>query len=243
MHVGKVGDVLVTDIGGSFLIGILTSLGGEPPAHHHRHDHEDSDFIPHPFVNLFAHLMPVHGQAGDFVYSQEALDRIVSRLMEQTATSNAPGPASQNDIEALPRKTVTADMLGPEGTAECSICMDSVAVGDQVTELPCRHWFHHPCVAAWLSEHDTCPHCRKGISSSTSNEHGQGAGSGAAGTDPTRQMPGAFEGSGQGAQAEPMVVHESSSQGPRGETSRAGAGDESGGFGERLRRGLFGPQS
>src|SRR4051812_6138713 len=148
-------EMLVTNMDGSFLIGILTSLGGEPPAHHHRHDHEDPDFIPHPFMNLFAHLMPGHGQAGDFVYSQEALDRIVSRLMEQTATSNAPGPASQNDIEALPRKAVTPDMLGPKGTPECTIYMDSVAVDHQATKLPRRHWFHHPCIAAWLSEHDT----------------------------------------------------------------------------------------
>ena len=36
-------------------------------------------------------------------------------------------------------------------------------VGDTVTVLPCSHWFHHECIRAWLGEHDTCPHCRKGI--------------------------------------------------------------------------------
>ena len=55
-------------------------------------------------------------------------------------------------------------MMGNDGTAECSICMDNVEVGSTVTELPCKHWFHGDCVVSWLKEHDTCPHCRKPIS-------------------------------------------------------------------------------
>ena len=54
-------------------------------------------------------------------------------------------------------------MMGNDGRAECSICMDEVEIGQEVTVLPCNHWFHGECVTAWLKEHDTCPHCRKGI--------------------------------------------------------------------------------
>ena len=54
-------------------------------------------------------------------------------------------------------------MLGSDGKAECSVCMDNVELGDEVTLLPCSHWFHEACVGAWLKEHDTCPHCRQGI--------------------------------------------------------------------------------
>jgi E3 ubiquitin-protein ligase RNF115/126 len=128
--------------------------------------------VPAPFLNLFQSLglIPGGGQMGDFVYSQEGLDRIVSQLMEQTTTNNAPPPATQADIDALPRKKVDESMLGPEHTAECSICMDEVNIGEEVTELPCKHWFHHTCVSAWLLEHDTCPHCRKGITKAPEGE-------------------------------------------------------------------------
>lgn len=228
------------------LVGIMAAFG-EPTAHHHHHEfgEENNPNGQHmnPFLNLFAQMMPGSGQPGDFVYSQEALDRIVTQLMEQTQMSSAPGPAPQSEIDALPQNPVTVDMLGSEGRAECSICMDEVNIGEKVTELPCRHWFHHQCVAAWLAEHDTCPHCRKGISKN-SNENRQASG-GASGADPSRQPPGAFV-SEEGTYADPFVVHESPSHNTHGgadTASRSGSteGPGSGSLGDRIRRGLFGP--
>ncbi|KAL9594642.1 MAG: hypothetical protein Q9219_006926 [cf. Caloplaca sp. 3 TL-2023] len=113
---------------------------------------------------LFASVLnPANPAHGDVVYSEEALDRIISQFMENQAGSSAPGPASAAAIEALPKKQVDKSMLGSDGKAECSVCMDNVELGDQVTVLPCQHWFHGECVGAWLKEHDTCPHCRQGI--------------------------------------------------------------------------------
>lgn len=103
------------------------------------------------------------GAHGDAVYTDEALDRVITQMMEQTNGNSAPGPASAEAIAKLPKKTVDKAMMGQDGKAECSVCMDTVELGDQVTELPCRHWFHGECVGAWLKEHDTCPHCRQGI--------------------------------------------------------------------------------
>lgn len=54
-------------------------------------------------------------------------------------------------------------MLGSEGKAECSVCMDDVFMDEEVLVLPCNHWFHEQCVKAWLSEHNTCPICRTGV--------------------------------------------------------------------------------
>jgi len=116
-----------------------------------------------PLGGIFGLMNPANMQHGDAVYSQEALDRIISQLMEQNASGHAPGPASNDAIAALPKKTITEDDLGSEGKADCSICMDEAKLGEQVTILPCHHWFHGDCVKAWLTEHDTCPHCRQGI--------------------------------------------------------------------------------
>jgi E3 ubiquitin-protein ligase RNF115/126 len=205
--------------------------------------------VPAPFLNLFQSLglIPGGGQMGDFVYSQEGLDRIVSQLMEQTTTSNAPPPATQADIDALPRKKVDESMLGPEHTAECSICMDEVNIGEEVTELPCKHWFHHTCVSAWLLEHDTCPHCRKGITKAP--EGGPNAQASASNAQATatpqpsgsRSMPGAFDDvSGTGTSSDPYVVPaDAGSADDQATGTSTATGAASGGVGDRIRRGWF----
>lgn len=117
-----------------------------------------------PFHSIFAQLLnPANAANGDAVYTEEALDRVISQFMEQANGSTAPGPASAEAIQRLPKKEVEKSMMGSDGKAECSVCMDSVEIGDEVTVLPCSHWFHGDCVGAWLKEHDTCPHCRQGI--------------------------------------------------------------------------------
>lgn len=120
--------------------------------------------VPAGLQGLFAAMLnPANARSGDAVYSQEALDQIISTLMEQHPTSNAPGPASPDAISSLPKKKLDEKELGPEGKGECSVCMDDVAFGTEVVVLPCSHWFHETCASAWLSEHNTCPICRKGI--------------------------------------------------------------------------------
>ena len=127
--------------------------------------------MPPSFAQLLNLFGPPGGAMGDAVYSQEALDRIITQLMEQHQAGNAPGPASEAAIKALPQRPITKDDQGESGKAECSICMDEVPLGEQVTQLPCHHWFHFDCIKAWLGEHDTCPHCRQGITPA----EGQGA--------------------------------------------------------------------
>ncbi|KAL9102339.1 MAG: hypothetical protein Q9187_009136 [Circinaria calcarea] len=137
---------------------LMTSLGGavviEGPT---------PNGAPNPFTFLTQLLNPTNARHGDVVYTQEALDRVITQLMEQHNASSAPGPASPAAIAALPKTKIDESMLGSDGKAECSVCMDNVSVGDEVTMLPCKHWFHGDCVGAWLKEHDTCPHCRQSI--------------------------------------------------------------------------------
>ncbi|KAK4126006.1 hypothetical protein N657DRAFT_679019 [Parathielavia appendiculata] len=106
---------------------------------------------------------PANAVHGDAVFSQEALDRIITQLMEASPQTNAAPPASQTAIENLEKKRVDAEMLGAEGKAECTICIDGIHKGDEVTVLPCKHWYHGECVVLWLKEHNTCPICRMPI--------------------------------------------------------------------------------
>ena len=116
-------------------------------------------------------LNPQAAVHGDAVYTQEALDRIITSLMEASPSSNAAPPASQSAIERLEKKKADDNMLGPEGKAECTICIEELHKGDEVTVLPCSHWFHGECVVLWLIEHNTCPICRAPIE----ERNGQGS--------------------------------------------------------------------
>jgi len=122
---------------------------------------------------LLSLLTPPMGVHGDAVYSQEALDRIITSLMEANPQSNAAPPATQAAIDRLEKKKVDDKMLGAEGKAECTICIDDLNKGDEVTVLPCSHWFHGECVTLWLKEHNTCPICRAPIE----QREGQGSAS------------------------------------------------------------------
>lgn len=109
---------------------------------------------------LIASLINPHMAHGDAVYSQEALDRIITNLMEANPQSNAPAPASDEAIAKLPKKKLDEEILGPELKGECTICIDEMKVGDEAVVLPCKHWFHEQCVVLWLKQHNTCPICR-----------------------------------------------------------------------------------
>jgi E3 ubiquitin-protein ligase RNF115/126 len=133
------------------------------------HDHPPQraaapqDLAQNPIANLMHILLGGTGHIGDYAQSQDEVDRIISAMMEQNAMGNAPPPATPDDIANLPKQKITERMLGENGEAECTICMDSVTLGEEVTMLYCDHWFHEQCVVAWLREHNTCPHCRKSI--------------------------------------------------------------------------------
>lgn len=103
---------------------------------------------------------------GDAVYSQEELDRVISEMIDHNgAGGTAAPPATSTAIRSLPKKNINREMLGTDGKAECSICMETVELGTEVTVLPCTHWFHFTCIEMWLSQHNTCPHCRRSIDS------------------------------------------------------------------------------
>lgn len=151
--------------------GIMGAGPARTPSPGERHNHGPGQGMAMGPMGLAALLQEIIGATinppsavhGDAVYSQEALDRIVSTLMEAHPQSNAAPPATQTAIDQLEKKKLTDEMIGSEGKAECTICIDEMHRGDDVTVLPCTHWFHGECVTLWLKEHNTCPICRRAI--------------------------------------------------------------------------------
>lgn len=132
-------------------------------------------------------LMDANAVHGDAVYSQEALDRIITQLMEANPQSNAAPPATEQAIEKLQKKKLDKEMMGESNKVECTICIDEMSEGDEVTVLPCKHWFHGECVVLWLKEHNTCPICRSPIEKRGGN-NGNGEAGGNA-SDPQHRAP------------------------------------------------------
>ncbi|PGH06230.1 hypothetical protein AJ80_08199 [Polytolypa hystricis UAMH7299] len=157
-------------------------------------------------IDLLTQMLSM-GRHGDAVYSQEELDRVISELIDQNMNGTAPGPASENAIQSLPKKKMDATLMGSDGKAECSICMDSVEIGYEVTVLPCTHWFHEACIGAWLREHDTCPHCRRGIMQDQQSRDNQQQQQQQQQQQGSTSNPSA--GGGRGSRADPIIIDRS----------------------------------
>ncbi|KAG0742071.1 hypothetical protein G6F57_010151 [Rhizopus arrhizus] len=101
------------------------------------------------------------GNPNDYVFSQTALDNIITQLMEQAGGGSAPPPAPEQVIESLPKRELTEKEKSQE--ADCAVCKDAFDVTEKVIQLPCEHIFHDDCIKPWLKLNSTCPVCRKSV--------------------------------------------------------------------------------
>ncbi|KAI8878114.1 hypothetical protein K501DRAFT_196627 [Backusella circina FSU 941] len=95
------------------------------------------------------------GNPNDYVFSQTALDNIITQLMEQTSGASAPAPASDQVIESLRKRGLTDEEKKQE--TDCAVCKDAFGPEETVLELPCEHIFHDDCIKPWLKLNGTCP--------------------------------------------------------------------------------------
>ncbi|XP_062985604.1 E3 ubiquitin-protein ligase Praja-2 isoform X2 [Elgaria multicarinata webbii] len=69
-------------------------------------------------------------------------------------------PASKESIDCLPQIIITEDHNAVGQEQCCAICCSEYIKEEIVTELPCHHFFHKPCITLWLQKSGTCPVCR-----------------------------------------------------------------------------------
>ncbi|EPT03544.1 hypothetical protein FOMPIDRAFT_1058763 [Fomitopsis schrenkii] len=104
-----------------------------------------------------------NGRWGDYVFNQEALDQIITQMMENP-NSGHPVPATEEVMEKLPREVLEEG--SPLLEKDCAICKDQFKADAEdederiVVTLPCKHPFHEPCIMPWLKSSGTCPVCR-----------------------------------------------------------------------------------
>ncbi|KAH8922664.1 hypothetical protein BT69DRAFT_1282059, partial [Atractiella rhizophila] len=105
-------------------------------------------------------MQPLGGNSGDYVFSQQGLDDVIQRLMEQAQGHQGPPPASEDQIKNLPKFQMTQDLIDQASIKDCAVCKDEFQVDEDASKLPCRHIFHTGCINPWLEIHGTCPVCR-----------------------------------------------------------------------------------
>ncbi|KAF8899073.1 hypothetical protein BD779DRAFT_1486879 [Infundibulicybe gibba] len=103
------------------------------------------------------------GRMGDYVFNQEALDQIITQIMDNS-NSNRPIPATEDIIDKLPREVL--ELKSPILEKDCAVCKEQFKLETEdpdeqvVITLPCKHPFHEPCILPWLKSSGTCPVCR-----------------------------------------------------------------------------------
>lgn len=120
---------------------------------------------PNPFADFLGMQGggPEGGRFGDYVLNQQALDQIMTALMENS-NPHRPVPASEQVIDKLDHQVLEED--SPLLEKDCAICKDQFSLQTEdpdeqvVITLPCKHPFHSPCILPWLKENGTCPTCR-----------------------------------------------------------------------------------
>ena len=139
------------------------------------------------------------GQAGNFVFHDEALERVLNQLAANYVAPTT--PACEDAVAALPRVKSSPDAMGACGcTSEgCSICQEDWQDADDAVaiKLPCNHAFHEACLLPWLQKQNTCPVCRYKLpeaaarpssaptTAAATNANATAAGAGPAATPPT----------------------------------------------------------
>jgi len=105
------------------------------------------------------------GGAGDAMDEEQLMDMLAS-MAEELTSQAGPGhssrpPASKKVVASLPRVVLDDEQLKAMGPgANCPVCTEDFAVGDEVQKLPCQHVYHIPCLAPWLQQQNSCPICR-----------------------------------------------------------------------------------
>ncbi|XP_037040169.1 E3 ubiquitin-protein ligase Iruka [Bradysia coprophila] len=102
--------------------------------------------------------MYIMGNPGDYVYSRDSLDTIVTQLLSQM-DGTGPPPLTKDKIAEIPKVAVTEEQANSK--LQCSICWEDFQITETVRRLPCVHIYHENCIVPWLELHGTCPVCRK----------------------------------------------------------------------------------
>ncbi|CAD5209746.1 unnamed protein product [Bursaphelenchus xylophilus] len=135
------------DFLGQFLNQLMANLSSGVPQGGHIHiqiGHGDGGGMPR---NL-----------GDYAFGDANFDEIITQLLNGYEQSVG---LSKAEIKRLPMTNVT--QIHVDNGTQCTTCMDTFDLGQEVAQLDCKHIYHKDCLVPWLERQKTCPICRQPI--------------------------------------------------------------------------------
>jgi hypothetical protein len=79
---------------------------------------------------------------------------LMGMIMQAMEQDQGQGGLTEEELSHL-------DITPYEGDdVQCSICLNNITTGQDVTSLPCDHMFHSQCIQRWFRRNATCPVCR-----------------------------------------------------------------------------------
>jgi hypothetical protein len=111
-------------------------------------------------------MMQMHmGTHGGGAGAAEDIDNMsFEQLLERFGIGNDRRAAEDSTIASLPTAVLKEDDRDDCGGAnQCSICLEDLKAGDEVTRLPCKHGYHHACITEWLRNVSNCPVCKAAV--------------------------------------------------------------------------------
>ncbi|KAF9225531.1 hypothetical protein BS17DRAFT_731124 [Gyrodon lividus] len=154
---------------------LLALLGREPTGH------------GDPLAELLGNPQ-AGGQLGNYVFNQEALDQIMTQLMENS-TAGRLVPATEEIINDLHKEVLIEG--SPLLEKDCAVCKEQFKLDTEdpdelvVITLPCTHPFHEGCILPWLKSSGTCPVCRYALIAQPEHHSSGGSSGGSSTTRPT----------------------------------------------------------
>ncbi|KAL2484590.1 RING-type domain-containing protein [Abeliophyllum distichum] len=87
------------------------------------------------------------------------ITRFLYYIVRESVYSVKMVPASTEAILLLPKKEMNYKNRGDE-VESCTVCLEDIPTGVEVSTLPCLHIFHSNCISEWLKRSHYCPICR-----------------------------------------------------------------------------------
>jgi hypothetical protein len=147
---------------------------GEPGDLNERHDDEPDDdeqyarLLQQQEIALARSFMQ-DGYLGhellDAMESEASFDMSYESLLELQENLGEVKRRGLDDvtIRALTKEPYTEAMRHGKDGSSCVVCMIEYNEDEQITHLPCEHFFHADCAQSWLRVRASCPVCRKSV--------------------------------------------------------------------------------